>query len=124
MYNIHVTDDKEEGEIICPNDTLLPGEEMDCTLNGIATSGQYHNVGTVTAENLQGNSFTDTDLSHYYGKDEATAPEEGENCPCNDVKSDSSDAMSITTAMGMILMTLFAALFFLRREEQFNTIEK
>lgn len=117
MYNIQVTDDKEEGTIICPDDTLLPGEEMDCTLTGIAIAGQYHNVGTVTAKDLHGNDFTQTDISHYYGKDEATSPGEGEKCPCNDIKSDSSDAMSNISAALMILMTLMLGLYFVRREE-------
>ncbi len=41
-------------------------------------------------------------------------------CPCNDVKSDSSPAMSKVSGLIMILMTIMIGLFFIRREEQIN----
>jgi len=117
MNNIIVTDDKE-GTVTCPKTILAAGDHMDCTLTGVAIKGQYENVGTVTAHDPEGGKYEASDASHYYGT------EGGDNCPCNDVHSDGSDAMGTTGMIAMMLMTLFSALFFMRKEEEFNTTEK
>ena len=52
-----------------------------------------------------------------------SADDRGPDCLCNDVKSDSSDAMGTPGMLAMMLMTLFAALFFILREE-YGTIKK
>ncbi|KYJ87426.1 DUF7507 domain-containing protein [Sulfurovum riftiae] len=112
LTNIVVTDDIE-GNILCPSTILEPGESMTCSKTGIATLGQYENTGTVTADgDIQG-----SDVSHYNGIVNAVAPEEDENCPCNDIQSDSSSAMGNVSAALMILMTLMLGLYFVRREE-------
>jgi len=124
LYDIQVTDDKE-GEITCPSTTLAVGKSMRCTKEGTAQAipGGYKNTGTVTAK--YGNFETYgpvSDDSNYIIA--ATESGGGENCPCNDVHSDGSDAMGTTGMMSMILMTLFSALFFMRKEEEFNATEK
>jgi hypothetical protein len=40
---------------------------MTCTGSGIATVGQYRNVGGVTASSIVGPA-TDSDASHYFGE--------------------------------------------------------
>lgn len=47
-----------------------------------------------------------------------------EDCPCDDVQSDSSSAMNKTVGILMILITLFIGLFFVRREEKLNRNER
>ncbi|ADI74089.1 periplasmic copper-binding protein [Methanohalobium evestigatum Z-7303] len=73
LYNITVTDDKL-GEISCPNSSLKPGESMVCTKTGSAQSGQYSNLGNVTAEykddlcaEIPTSQISDSDPSHYSG---------------------------------------------------------
>lgn len=63
-----------EGELVsCPQDSLLPKEAMLCFAAGTAISGQYSNVGTVTAVVYEGQpeqqDITDQDTSHYIGVD-------------------------------------------------------
>jgi len=93
---------------------------MDCQFSGIATLGQYTNVGTVTSTQVP----TASDTSHYLGVSAAIDPEEDENCPCNDVKSDSSSTFGTLSAVLMMLMTVIAGLFFVRRETQLNRNER
>ncbi len=50
----------------CGQTTLAVGQSMTCTGSGLATLGQYANVGTVTA-NWTGGQVTDSDPSHYLG---------------------------------------------------------
>ncbi len=51
-------------------------------------------------------------------------PPEAEDCPCNDVSSDSSSALNTLSSGLMILITLIIGLFFVRREEQLNANER
>ena len=46
--------------------TLSAGQAMTCTGAGVATLGQYSNVGKVTAVSASG-SVDDSDPSHYLG---------------------------------------------------------
>jgi len=112
LNDIKVDDDKE-GTISCPLTTLDPGQKMVCHAQGTAVKGAYENIGIVT----DGTGVTSEDYSHYTGIEEAVDPEEDENCPCNDVSSDSSSAMGNVSAAMMILMTLMFGLYFVRREE-------
>ena len=66
LSGIAVTDDKGV-TVNCPSTSLLPaGQSMTCSGSGLATLGQYRNVGTVTASSSVG-TVTDTDASHYLG---------------------------------------------------------
>lgn len=67
LNNVTVTDDQGV-TVTCPQTTLLPGASMTCTASGIATAGQYANIGSVvgTPEN-GGSQVTDSDPSHYVG---------------------------------------------------------
>ena len=68
LTHVAVTDDVI-GPIVCPKTVLAPGEIMLCTKTGIATLGQYRNVGTATSANelLPNESVSSTDASHYLG---------------------------------------------------------
>jgi hypothetical protein len=66
LTDIAVQDD-QLGAIICPQTTLAPSASMTCTATGLATAGQYMNLGTVTAASLLGPA-SDTDPSHYFGQ--------------------------------------------------------
>ncbi len=63
--NITVTDDKE-GNISCPQESLDPGESMECTKSGVAKEGSYSNMGRVTGSSPDKN-LTDEYPSNYYG---------------------------------------------------------
>ncbi|MEZ4673617.1 MAG: hypothetical protein R2932_05145 [Caldilineaceae bacterium] len=67
LTNVTVTDD--QGVIVdCPQSILTPGASMLCTANGIATAGQYANLGTVVGTPVdESTNVTDTDPSHYFG---------------------------------------------------------
>jgi uncharacterized repeat protein (TIGR01451 family) len=67
LSDIEVTDD--QGVVVtCPDDfELEPGEDGTCTADGEAVSGQYENLGTVTAADPFGTDVTASDLSHYAG---------------------------------------------------------
>jgi uncharacterized repeat protein (TIGR01451 family) len=67
--------DNPHGAVACPKATLAVGESMTCTATGVATAGQYRNVGTVTASWTSG-TVTDSDASHYFGQS-PTQEEEG-----------------------------------------------
>ena len=67
LTNISVTDD--QGVIVtCPGTTLDAGLSFTCTATGTAISGQYANVGTVTATQPDTSVVTDSDPSHYFGQ--------------------------------------------------------
>ena len=99
--------------------------QITATVNDGAAGGTFVNNAILTGQDQTDitpeNDHATATINPIEG---AVAPEEEENCPCNDVQSDGSDAMGLTGMIAMMLMTLFAALFFLRKEEQFNTIEK
>ncbi|MFK8030371.1 MAG: SdrD B-like domain-containing protein, partial [Gammaproteobacteria bacterium] len=72
ISNVNVTDD--QGVVVtCPLDTLAPGESMTCVGSGIATIGQYANLGTATAQGVDNNGvpfgpgLSASDPSHYLG---------------------------------------------------------
>ncbi|MEO8606576.1 MAG: SdrD B-like domain-containing protein [Chloroflexota bacterium] len=82
LANITLTDDIL-GTITCnegPIPALDPADFFDCTVNGVATLGQYVNTGTVSGQPVDSSDVplvdinsnplppvTDTDPSHYYG---------------------------------------------------------
>lgn len=66
LEQVQVIDDRE-GAVSCPKTTLAIGEEMTCTLSGVAAVGQYRNESTVTAESaVDGQEVSDGDPSHYF----------------------------------------------------------
>ena len=74
LTNVAVTDDRGVS-VSCPGATLDIGQAMTCSGSGVATVGQYRNVGTVTANSTAG-VVTNSDASHYFGE-LPTAPDEG-----------------------------------------------
>jgi hypothetical protein len=76
--------DDREGNVTahCPQTTLAVGEQMICTVTGIAQLGQYSNTavvtGTTAADALRPHlSVTDTDPSHYFGTEMTVCPIDG-----------------------------------------------
>jgi hypothetical protein len=65
LTGVVVVDDRGV-TVTCPQATLAVGQSMTCTGSGVATLGQYMNVGTVTA-NWSGGQVRDSDPSHYLG---------------------------------------------------------
>ncbi|HEX6179535.1 MAG TPA: hypothetical protein VF057_14320, partial [Thermoanaerobaculia bacterium] len=63
---VSVTDNRGVA-VTCPKTALEPGESMTCTASGIATAGQYSNLGTATGTPAGGSPVTATDPSHYNG---------------------------------------------------------
>lgn len=74
LTNVKVTDDKGVA-VSCPKSSLQKGESMTCTGNGTAIAGNYHNVGTVTANAPCDQKVSDSDESWYTGK-----PKQGQGC--------------------------------------------
>ncbi|MFK8018034.1 MAG: SdrD B-like domain-containing protein, partial [Gammaproteobacteria bacterium] len=78
VNNIVVTDDQGVA-VDCPTDTLAPGASLTCTGEGIATVGQYANIGSATGQPVDdngdpvGDPIGDTDPSHYLGTPIPTA---------------------------------------------------
>ena len=68
LTNVTVTDDRGVA-VACPRTTLQPGESMTCTGSGTATLGQYRNVGTAAGTPPCGAAVSDSDASHYFGKE-------------------------------------------------------
>ncbi len=69
LTSVAVVDDKGVS-VSCGQVTLAPAATMTCTGTGVATLGQYRNVGTVTANWVNGSTsgtVTDSDPSHYLG---------------------------------------------------------
>jgi hypothetical protein len=76
LASVVVSDDRGV-TVACPQAALAVGQSMTCTGSGVATLGQYRNVGAVTASwNVNGSNgqVTDSDPSHYFGR----APDEEE----------------------------------------------
>ncbi len=81
LSGIVVVDDRGVS-VKCVGQTILPaGQTMTCTGSGIATLGQYGNVGKVTANSASG-SVDDSDPSHYLGVTQ-TPPSSGEMTICH-----------------------------------------
>ena len=66
LTGVTVSDDKKVA-VTCPQDDLRPGQSMTCTASGTAASGDYRNVGTVTADDPCGSAVTASDASNYRG---------------------------------------------------------
>jgi hypothetical protein len=68
LRNVKVADD-HLGNVSCPKASLQPGESMTCSANGVASQGQYGNVGTATgtADTSCGGNASASDPSHYKG---------------------------------------------------------
>ena len=64
LSDVTVTDDRGVA-VTCPKNTLAPDEAMTCVGTGIAGTGLYKNIGTVTGQAPNGAIVTDTDPSHY-----------------------------------------------------------
>jgi len=63
--------------------TLAVGQTLTCTGTGVATLGQYSNIGKVTANSASG-TVDDTDPSHYLGvASTPTPPPSGEMTICH-----------------------------------------
>jgi uncharacterized repeat protein (TIGR01451 family) len=64
---VAVTDD--QGVVVsCPQNTIAAGQSMTCTASGVATAGQYTNVGTATATDPIAGALVASDPSHYFGQ--------------------------------------------------------
>ena len=72
LGSISVVDDRGV-PVLCITQPLAAGQSMTCSGSGLATLGQYRNVGTVTAT-WTGGTVTAFDPSHYLGV--GPAPEE------------------------------------------------
>jgi len=79
LTGIEVTDDQGVA-VTCPETHLAPGASMVCTGEGVATLGQYANVGTVVGLPPEGGQVSDSDPSHYYGEEEPPPPPPLEAC--------------------------------------------
>jgi hypothetical protein len=66
LTNVTVTDNKVPS-VSCPQTTLAPGATMTCSANGVATAGQYTNIGTATGTPPVGTTVTATNLDNYFG---------------------------------------------------------
>ncbi len=67
LTNVQVVDD-QEGPVACPAGSLDPGESMTCTVIGTVQSGQYANLGSVTATLPDTTPVADSDPSHHVGQ--------------------------------------------------------
>jgi len=66
LTQVTVVDDQGVS-VSCPQDTLVPWEEMTCLGEGVAEAGQYANVGTVTGTPPGGlPPVSASDPSHYF----------------------------------------------------------
>ncbi|MFL6236252.1 MAG: hypothetical protein ACJ76N_24180 [Thermoanaerobaculia bacterium] len=68
LSNVKVLDD-QGAAVICPQApaTLDPGKSMTCTASGKVAAGQFHNVGSVTADPPCGSQVSAQDSSYYFG---------------------------------------------------------
>ncbi len=78
LTNVTVTYDKV-GDVACPQDTLMVGESMTCTMTGTATLGQYANNSSVVGTSPNGIQVTDQDPSHYLAAEPAIDIEKATN---------------------------------------------
>lgn len=83
LTDISVEDSDLGVDPVCPTDTLAFGASMTCAAQGVASDGQYENLGTVVATFdiitdlvTETGTVEDSDLSHYIG--EVVAEEEEE----------------------------------------------
>ena len=67
LRRISVTD-SQGVEVTCPSDSLAPRKSMVCVGRGLATAGQYGNIGIVKAVSPQGQEVASRDPSHYFGR--------------------------------------------------------
>lgn len=75
LTNVTVTDDQIDSAAIDCDGTgsniiagpLAPGASFTCVADGIATEGQYENMGTVTGLDPAMVAIADEDPSHYFG---------------------------------------------------------
>lgn len=67
VTDVTVTDDQGVA-VTCPATTLAAGGSMTCTAGGVATVGQYTNLGTVTATHPVFGTVAASDASHYFGQ--------------------------------------------------------
>ncbi|MCA1732011.1 MAG: DUF11 domain-containing protein, partial [Acidobacteria bacterium] len=67
LTDVTVTDDQGV-TVTCPQTTLAAGESITCTASGVATAGQYANVGTVEGTAPDLTEFSASDPSHYFGQ--------------------------------------------------------
>jgi len=102
--------------------------QVTATVNDGSAGGTYINNAVLTDLDQ-----TDIDSNNNHAQASITvsprglAPEDDEhpeNCPCNNVKSDSSSTFGTVSAVLMMLMTLMFGLFFVRREAHFNRNER
>lgn len=82
LTNVVVSDDKNVAVNCGGQTTLAAGQSMTCTGSGLATEGQYENIGTVTADSPAG-PLTDSDPSHYLGEAPDTDEEEAKVQLCH-----------------------------------------
>lgn len=66
LSGLAVTDDKG-APVDCPRSDLRPGESISCSATGTAVSGDFRNLGTVTANPPCGDPVRGNDPSHYRG---------------------------------------------------------
>ena len=90
LTEIVVTDSDSELSVDCPAETLRPGKSMRCTARGVASEGEYQNIGTVTANfevetelGTETGFVEDKDPSHYVGEVIVVEDDEGED-PADD----------------------------------------
>jgi hypothetical protein len=81
LTGVVVVDDQGVSVSCGGQTTLSTGQVMTCTGTGVATLGQYRNVGTVTANAVPG-AVDDSDPSHYLGVT-STPPPGGEITICH-----------------------------------------
>jgi hypothetical protein len=81
LTGVAVSDDRGVSVSCSGPTTLSAGQVMTCTGTGIATPGQYRNVGKVSANSVAG-AVDDSDASHYLGVTE-TPPPSGEITICH-----------------------------------------
>jgi hypothetical protein len=79
LTGVVVVDDRNVAVNCNGQTTLAVGASMTCTATGVATLGQYRNLGTVTANwttSAGSGTVKDSDASHYLGipPDDETGP--------------------------------------------------
>ena len=73
LTSLVVVDDKGVSVNCAAQSILAAGQTMTCSGTGVATLGQYSNVGKVTASSAAG-SVDDSDASHYLGVTQTLPP--------------------------------------------------
>ncbi len=97
-------EDSEGVLVSCPQDMLAPGETLTCTGSGIATLGQYSNVGTASL--VAGTRpVVLTDPSHYLGVDTVPPQVVGVDSIPDTGDGQLEDCETAQEAIGQILVT-------------------